>query len=75
MENWTIEIDKNGKKRIWINSAFYEYDERPIEEIQKELLDFIKNNNEEFWKIVYNITNVMLWNTNETIKSKKLRKK
>lgn len=75
MENKTIITDENWKKWIWINWAFYEHDERPIEEIQKELLDFIKNNNEEFWRIVYNIKNVILWNTNETNKSKKVRKK
>ena len=44
MKNWDIEVDKGGKKWVWINVAFYEYDDRTVEEVKKEMPKIIKEN-------------------------------
>lgn len=75
MENRTIEIDKNGIKWIWINGAFYEYDERPIEEIEKDLSNYLKNNREDLFMIFRNIEKVLSKINISSTNDKKIWKK
>jgi len=47
MKYWEIYVDENWKKWIWLNGAYFTYDDRSKEEIEADLKDYIKNNMDE----------------------------
>jgi hypothetical protein len=59
MKNGDIEIDKDGKKWIWTNSMFYEYDNRSREEKMSDLPKYIANNPKEFFETVKNMAKIL----------------